>query len=625
MDRKSWVIVALCLALIGGNFYYSNKNQKALAAQQQQVENLVPTTPLNPSGAPAADLTVPDPEPDTEYTTWTLTATKEEDGKQVPAVTYTISNRGGSIRQAQMVGMPINSQTVPDHDLAINENAPYGIGTLLFGITPAADPIYDKTVYHKVDSLSNDRKLTLIGKTATGLAIKKEFVLDPMKGSDGKPLDGSTYMIRMNVTVENATGQPLRLVDMGVFSGASYPIAKSETGDYFTNFFYMADGKFVQESPSYFTGGYFSSAKARAVETLQNLTYAGVMSQYYSTILIPAEDSRGSLVYAQPEQIHLTHEGDQEVKGVALAMGAPVLNLNDKESRTLSYEIYAGPKENQVLGDLPYDLDEVMAYGWLTCLSSPMNWLLNFCHSIVGNWGLAIICMTLIIRGIIWPLYKKSYMSMKRMSQMQPKIQELREKYPDDQQTMNMEMMKLYQEYGINPASGCLPLLIQCPIFFAFYRVLQYSAELRDQPFFGWITDLSLPDTVYTIPLPFSAFPQLPINILPLIMAVTMIIQMRMTPQAGDKMQRRIMSLMPWMFFLFCYNFASALALYWTTQNLINMAQTLIIRRLPMPELKRTKKKKGGFFERLAEQQRILAEQQEQQKRQMRRVTPKNK
>jgi YidC/Oxa1 family membrane protein insertase len=134
-----------------------------------------------------------------------------------------------------------------------------------------------------------------------------------------------------------------------------------------------------------------------------------------------------------------------------------------------------------------------------------------------------------------------------------------------------------------------------------------------------------LPDTVYTIPLPFSAFPQLPINILPLIMAVTMIIQMRMTPQAGDKMQRRIMSLMPWMFFLFCYNFASALALYWTTQNLINMAQTLIIRRLPMPELKRTKKKKGGFFERLAEQQRILAEQQEQQKRQMRRVTPKNK
>jgi YidC/Oxa1 family membrane protein insertase len=313
------------------------------------------------------------------------------------------------------------------------------------------------------------------------------------------------------------------------------------------------------------------------------------------------------------------------VKGVALAMGAPVLNLNDKESRTLSYEIYAGPKENQVLGDLPYDLDEVMAYGWLTCLSSPMNWLLNFCHSIVGNWGLAIICMTLIIRGIIWPLYKKSYMSMKRMSQMQPKIQELREKYPDDQQTMNMEMMKLYQEYGINPASGCLPLLIQCPIFFAFYRVLQYSAELRDQPFFGWITDLSLPDTVYTIPLPFSAFPQLPINILPLIMAVTMIIQMRMTPQAGDKMQRRIMSLMPWMFFLFCYNFASALALYWTTQNLINMAQTLIIRRLPMPELKRTKKKKGGFFERLAEQQRILAEQQEQQKRQMRRVTPKNK
>ena len=196
-----------------------------------------------------------------------------------------------------------------------------------------------------------------------------------------------------------------------------------------------------------------------------------------------------------------------------------------------------------------------MAYGWLVFLSVPMNWLLNLFHGWFGNWGVAIICMTIVVRALIWPLHKKSYMAMKRMSLVQPEMVKLKEKYPDDPQKVNMEMMKLYQKYGINPASGCVPMLIQIPIFFAFYRVLQYSAELRGQPFCLWMTDLSLPDTVGHL---FG----IPINILPLIMAVTMIIQMRMTPQAGERSQRIIMNLMPVMFFLFCYNFASALALY---------------------------------------------------------------
>ncbi|MFR1320426.1 MAG: membrane protein insertase YidC, partial [Akkermansia sp.] len=195
----------------------------------------------------------------------------------------------------------------------------------------------------------------------------------------------------------------------------------------------------------------------------------------------------------------------------------------------------------------------------------------------------------------------------------------LQEKYPDDPQKVNMEMKKLYQKYGINPASGCVPMLIQIPIFFAFYRVLQYSAELRGQPFCLWMTDLSLPDTVGHL---FG----IPINILPLIMAVTMIVQMRMTPQAGERSQRIIMNLMPLMFFLFCYNFASALALYWTTQNLISIGQTALIRRLPMPVLAPSqKKKKPGFFQRMMEQQRVALEEQQRKAkgRNMRNVTPK--
>ena len=227
--------------------------------------------------------------------------------------------------------------------------------------------------------------------------------------------------------------------------------------------------------------------------------------------------------------------------------------------------------------------------------------------------------MTIVVRALIWPLHKKSYLAMKRMSLVQPEMAKLKEKYPDDPQKVNMEMMKLYQKYGINPASGCVPMLIQIPIFFAFYRVLQYSAELRGQPFCLWMTDLSLPDTVGHL---FG----IPINILPLIMAVTMIVQMRMTPQAGERSQRIIMNLMPLMFFLFCYNFASALALYWTTQNLISIGQTALIRRLPMPVLAPSqKKKKPGFFQRMMEQQRVALEEQQRKAkgRNMRNVTPK--
>ncbi len=622
MDRKSWIIIALCAVLLGADYYYSSTKPKPPAAPPAATQPVAGQA--NPS-ALQGDLTVVPPVDESKVETWNMVSYKGEGNDRKPVATYTISNIGGSIRNVEMNGDVVDSRHVPDANVKINEDGTWGIGTLVFGITPTAEPVYDHAVYTKVDALSGDGKLTLVAKLANGLAVKKEYSFDPLKGENGSPLAGSTYMLKLKVTLENPLDHAVRLPDMGVSVGAGYPIAKSEMPEAFTHFFYMTDGKFVQETPSYFTGGFFSSAKPREVANLVNLTYGGVMSQYYASILVPSDDSRGSMIYAQRQMFRLKHEADHEVPGVVLALGTPVVDLQPKAEKVLSYEIYAGPKKNQVLNELPYKLDEVMAYGWLTLLSAPMNWLLNFFFGLVGNWGIAIICMTIVVRIIIWPLYKKSYMAMKRMSLVQPKMAELKEKYPNDPQKVNVEMMKLYQEYGINPASGCLPMLIQIPIFFAFYRVLQYSAELRGQPFFGWVKDLSLPDTVYEIPLPFSSFPSLPINILPLIMAVTMVIQMRMTPQAGDKMQQRIMNFMPLIFFLFCYNFASALALYWTAQNLINMGQTLLIRRLPQPELSKVKKKKAGFMQRMMDQQRALAEQQKQQGGGMRNVTPGKK
>lgn len=627
MDRTAWIIIGICAALLGLNIYMGN-NKKAETAPIPAPQTAVAAANAPVAGVrPGAGTSAPEQASvnkaleEDKTAPITLVATQEVNGKQQPFITYTFNRIGGSIGTVTLHNDIVDSQKVADHNITINEAQQRGIGELVFNMDATQDPSYDNTVYKEVKRTADS--VTLEGyDPARQLFISKTYTLYPVKNLEGEILPGSKYLIRLTVSLLNKSPNVQDLRYMGIFGGSAYPIAKSEPKDTYTHFFYHADGSLEQEVPSYFTGGFFSSAKARVLEgPLQDLTYAGVMSQYYATILLPQDQSRGSTVYATRQEFPLTHEGNTLVPGVTVAMGIPNLTMAPNEIKTLTYDIYTGPKFNAYLRDLNLSypaISDIMAYGWLVFLSVPMNWLLNLFHGWFGNWGVAIICMTIVVRALIWPLHKKSYMAMKRMSLVQPEMVKLKEKYPDDPQKVNMEMMKLYQKYGINPASGCVPMLIQIPIFFAFYRVLQYSAELRGQPFCLWMTDLSLPDTVGHL---FG----IPINILPLIMAVTMIIQMRMTPQAGERSQRIIMNLMPVMFFLFCYNFASALALYWTTQNLISIGQTALIRRLPMPVLSPAKKKKSGFFQKMMEQQRAALEEQQRKAkgRNMRNITPK--
>lgn len=630
MDRTAWIVIGVCAALLGLNIYMGNNKKEdpvpAAPAPVQQTAAAPASVPAPGAQAPAAPSAPEQPSvnkalEEDKTSPITLTATQEADGKQEPFITYTFNRIGGSIGAVTLHNDIVDSQKVADHNITINEAQQRGIGELVFNMDATQDPSYDNTVYKEVSRTADS--VTLEGyDPARQLFISKTYTLHPVKNLEGKVLPGSKYLIRLTVSLLNKSPNVQDLRYMGIFGGSAYPIAKSEPKDTYTHFFYHADGSLEQEVPSYFTGGFFSTAKARVLEgPLQDLTYAGVMSQYYATILLPQNESKGSTVYATRQEFPLAHENNTLVPGVTVAMGIPNLTMAPNEIKTLTYDIYTGPKFNAYLRDLNLTypaISDIMAYGWLVFLSVPMNWLLNLFHGWFGNWGVAIICMTIVVRALIWPLHKKSYMAMKRMSLVQPEMAKLKEKYPDDPQKVNMEMMKLYQKYGINPASGCVPMLIQIPIFFAFYRVLQYSAELRGQPFCLWMTDLSLPDTVGHL---FG----IPINILPLIMAVTMIVQMRMTPQAGERSQRIIMNLMPLMFFLFCYNFASALALYWTTQNLISIGQTALIRRLPMPVLSAAKKKKPGFFQRMMDQQRVALEEQQRKAkgRNMRNITPK--
>ena len=215
-----------------------------------------------------------------------------------------------------------------------------------------------------------------------------------------------------------------------------------------------------------------------------------------------------------------------------------------------------------------------MFYGWVKPVSLIFVHLMRWLHELVGSWGWAIILMTVTIRLATWPVFASSMKQAKRMGKLAPLMKELQEKYKDDQQRQSQEMMKLYKDYGFNPLGCALPMFLQILIFSGFYGVLQVAAELRGQPFW-WAHDLSLPDTVTHL-FGFA------INPLPVLMGLSTIIQMKLTPQAPtvDKSQQRMMMFMPLIFVFICYSFASALALYYTTQNIFGIFQSWAMRKM---------------------------------------------
>ena len=634
MDKTSAIVVGSCIALLAANWWYtSNQTPPAQAPQAQTA----PATPAETAAAPAptaqpldspatapatpAEVTPATPVPQVIAT---LTST---DSQGKPVARYSFRDIGGSIQSVDMLGQAINSTKEELRgDVSINSNVPQGIGTLMFRLSNDAAPAFDQTVY-KVDTANtNDKQVTLLARMGD-LTVRKVYKLVPVTAAEGKVTEGNAYTLTLDVSVWNTGSAPLGVTNWGLYAGGRSQINHSE-GSIYTHYIMLENGDFEKETRGSFDP-FFGSAKQQIYVTdCKKLEWVGTMSQYYATVVMPTADSARNAYYAAPTRYKLPVTGE-EVDGVEIAAGIPDFTLAAQapgmpSMRTLSYRIFTGPKLNLMLEDMTQDIpriEQIMDYGWLYLISYPMNWLINIFHDWFGNWGWAIVAMTFVVRLVIWPLYRKSYMSMKRMSLLQPKMKELKEKYPDDQQKVSMEMMRLYKEYGISPFGGCLPMFLQIPIFFAFFYVLQTAAELRGAPFLGWVTDLSQMDTVCTLPFTILGW-EPAINVLPFIMAASMIAMMKMTPQAGDPTQQKIMKFMPVMFFLFCYTYPSALALYWTTTNIISIIQTLIIRRLPQPTLekvdpkKQKQPKKGGFLDRM---QRMMEEQQkalDEQKRQ---------
>jgi len=237
----------------------------------------------------------------------------------------------------------------------------------------------------------------------------------------------------------------------------------------------------------------------------------------------------------------------------------------------ISYTLYVGPKDTEALNAVDPAFDRAIDFGWSHFIARPLVSLLRLLYEVTGNYGIAIILLTVLVKLVFFPLSNKSFRSMSAMKKLQPQMERLREQYKDDRQKLNQEMMELYKRYEVNPLGGCLPMIVQLPVFIGLYQGLLYAIELRQAPFFGWIEDLSQPDRLGALAIPFVDPPGIPV--LTLLMGGSMIIQQMMMPTTGDPIQQKMMLLMPVIFTVMFINFPAGLVLYWLINNILSVAQ----------------------------------------------------
>ncbi len=561
MDRKGWIVVIICAILGVLNWHYVQENAKlaqAQTAKKQEVQKAIETASKAAGEKSATDTpstAPPTPKPAIEV------IPEERHSLSTGSVTYELTSRGGGIARAVLGGTD---------RVTLNQNASEPIGAM------RREPTGLDTIAYKLTAKS-DKSVTFLGTTAEGIEVAKVYTLTEGSGSD-------EHLIDLTITLKNTGTAQHRSEEYYLYAGSSTALKHDE--ERYEGFFWNDAGDADFHQSSYFAKGWFSDAKTEFRQSFGALRYAGVMGRFYTHIVtrMGPKDAPGkfwSSRHKLEKPIEPAHQGKADIEDhtYEAALGLPAVDLAPGATQTETYQIYLGPKEYNRLNKIGKQRSFAMFYGWFKPISICMSYVLRWMHDITGSWGLAVILLTICVRTLIWPIHAKSTYTMKRMGLLGPMMKELQEKHKDNPQQQQMEVMKLYREYGVNPIGGCLPLFLQIPIFFGLYRVLEYAAELRGQTFL-WVQDLAAADTV-------TNWMGFDINPLPLFMGVTMIAQMKLTPQpaTADKTQQRIMMFMPIFFLFICYNFAAALALYWSTQNIFSIAQTWIM-KLYMPEPK---------------------------------------
>lgn len=421
----------------------------------------------------------------------------------------------------------------------------------------------------------SEDKILFSTTTPEGVEIFREFGIAKL-GDKGDP-----YVIFNKTRFKNGSSGILNPKKLLVSMGSIPPTKGDSFGEYLNVGYYNGKkAEFIKVSQFNGSKGFLGFFKRSPVDSIReynpSIIWGSVKNQFFTSVLTPAEPAVG--IVAAPVDVGMA-SGDKELnEGLTGSLEVQLGQLNPGDERVLGLEFYVGPKEFTRLDQLGEHQDLVMQFGFFGIISKFLLLIMTAVHKVIPNWGLTIIAVTIIIKIILWPLTAVQIRSSKRMAKIQEPLKAIKEKYKNNPQKVQAETMKLFKANKVNPAGGCLPLLVQLPIFLGLYFMLRTSSELRFASFL-WIKDLSVPDTVAFI----AGFP---VNILPLLMAITMFFQMKMTPSPiTDNAQKRIFQAMPFIFLIFCYNFPAGLVLYWTVQNLLTIVQQMITSKMKDPVL----------------------------------------
>jgi YidC/Oxa1 family membrane protein insertase len=579
MDRQAWIAISLCvLGLIGWYAYSATHLPPPAPVAPRPTPGLTtestPAAPATPgaSASPLSSAASPSPSPAEPIPTF---AEKSETLTNSDLELH-LTNRSGAIAEAVLLNHTVENK----RRVILNAPDRLPIGALLE--QPDSNALPEFTIAREGDAAVQFER-----KTPDNVTVRKRFFFPP--STEKK----DNYVAEMDVDFRNDGAQPYNNAGYYVSLGSSVPFHRNEVPLY-PRFVCYVDGKRKEKNASSFSAQNYpligverQPATSVFREPVNSAEWAAVTNQFFATLVTPL-DTKGAGIWGRPLD---TQPNDQSMRGLEAALAMPAFQVQPGQTATHRFQLYLGPKLYDRLEKLQHHEKEIMDFGWFKLVSQFLLNFMNFIHSWVKDYGWSIIILTACVKGVLWPLQNKANRSMRKMSALAPKMQALKEKYKDDPTRMNQEVMKLYKEHGVNPVGGCLPMMIQIPVFFGLFGMLREAAELRNASFL-WVKDLSQADTLFVIPgltwVPFLGSPEgLHVNVLPILMGATNIWLMRMTPKTGDATQRRVMMFMPLIFLIFCYNFAAALALYYTTQNLFTILQLYQNQKQPAPVLEK--------------------------------------
>lgn len=568
MDRKSISVIVACVVMLG--LWQLVIVPKYLPYKPRPVATNTVSSAQSPSGtntaaasAPTGTSTVtsqPQLEVNTNVPEQLLVVTNEN-------ARYTFTSYGGGLKLVELLHFP---ETIPSWR---NKKAQTGGVASLNAYTPSP------TLSVLGDSdVQGDGVFTLT-QTATGVHAEKTLPSGLTLVKDFSPT--TNFLINATVRLVNHSTQSLTLSSLEWTIGTATPLGADDRGVQNIGMMWSANDKTTDTAGySYFSTHGFACmprtppADYRVSQT--NIAWAAVHNQYFALAVIPHDSPSGVIM----RQVNLPRIADDDVQmfssnGYTAALIYPSVTLSTNQTVEHQFVLYAGPKEYRLLAkvaaELNNNLDSVMAFGWFGFFSKGLLLAMNFLHATLNlPYGWVIVLITVILRLTFWPLTAAGTRSMKRMQALQPQVKAIQEKYKDDPMKAQKKQMELWKENKVNPMGGCLPALIQMPVFIGFYAMIRSAIELRGAHFL-WVADLSKPDTLFLIP----GF-NFPFNLLPLLMVGVMVWQAHLTPPSPgmDPAQQKMMRYMPALFLVFLYTYSSGMALYMFVSTLLGIIQT---------------------------------------------------